>query len=161
MIVVVKICKKEVYNSQTLWKEDNFKRRTVINMFKHMSNGPNLRFLIFIQSVCRNFKMYSHILFLRYLSGRYLGAWWFSCERLIRMWVNLWISDHWQVENHKAKVDAIEDMFVNRKKWWNERQCIKATHKFHWSNWRKISSKQKSSYLRKRLIKKMWSSNKI
>ena len=47
-------------------------------------------------------------------------------------------------------------MFVNRKKWWNERQCIKATHKFHWNNWRKISSKQKSSYLCTRLIKKMW-----
>ena len=31
------------------------------------------------------------------------------------MRVNLWISDHWKVENHKAKVDAIEDMFVNRK----------------------------------------------
>ena len=47
------------------------------------------------------------------------------------MWVNLWISDHWQVENHKAKVDAIEDMFVNRKKkWWNESQCIKATQNF-------------------------------
>ena len=56
------------------------------------------------------------------------------------MWVNLWISDHWQVENHKAKVDAIEDMFVNRKKWWNERQCIKATHKFYCNNWKKYEA---------------------
>ena len=64
MVVVVKICKKEVYNSETLQKEDNFNRRTVINMFKHISNGTNLRFLLFIQSVGRNFKIYSHILFL-------------------------------------------------------------------------------------------------
>ena len=49
----------------TLWKKNNFNRRTVINMFKHISNGTNLKFLLFIQSVCRNFKIYSHILFLR------------------------------------------------------------------------------------------------
>ena len=157
-MVVIKICKKEVYDSQTRWKEDNFKRRTVINMSKHISNGSNLKFLLFIQSVCRNFKIYSHNLFLRKLFGRYLGTWRFSCERRIRMRVDLEISDHWKVENHKAKVDAIEACLQTENQWWNEIQCIKSYSEILLKHLKKNIKQRKKCI---RLIKKMWSFNKI
>ena len=64
-LLLLKFARKKFIRAKYFEKRIIFNRRTVINMFKHISNGSNLIFLLFIQSVCRNFKVYSHILFLR------------------------------------------------------------------------------------------------